>query len=64
MITVLATVLVLGVLIFIHEFGHFLLAKAWGSGWMSFPWAFPQSCCTNRWGTRITASPSSPWGGT
>ena len=30
MTTLLATVIVLGVLIFVHEFGHFLLAKLLG----------------------------------
>jgi len=41
MITVLATVIVLGVLIFIHELGHFLLAKACGVRVDIFSLGFP-----------------------
>ena len=36
MITVLATVLVFGVLIFIHEFGHFIMARLCGVGVKEF----------------------------
>ncbi|MHB8068050.1 MAG: RIP metalloprotease RseP [Desulfobaccales bacterium] len=41
MTTVLATVVVLGVLIFIHEFGHFLLAKLCGVRVDAFSLGFP-----------------------
>jgi regulator of sigma E protease len=41
MTTVLATVIVLGVLIFIHELGHFLLAKACGVRVDAFSLGFP-----------------------
>jgi len=41
MTTVLATIIVLGVLIFIHEFGHFLLAKACGVRVDAFSLGFP-----------------------
>ena len=41
MITVLATVIVLGVLIFIHELGHFLVAKACGVRVDVFSLGFP-----------------------
>ncbi len=41
MITVLATIVVLGVLIFIHEFGHFLLAKLCGVQVEAFSLGFP-----------------------
>ena len=41
MITVLATVVVLGVLIFIHELGHFLVAKACGVRVDVFSLGFP-----------------------
>jgi regulator of sigma E protease len=41
MTTVLATIVVLGVLIFIHEFGHFLLAKICGVRVDAFSLGFP-----------------------
>jgi regulator of sigma E protease len=41
MITVLATIIVLGVLIFVHEFGHFLLAKLLGVRVEAFSLGFP-----------------------
>ena len=41
MTTVLATIIVLGVLIFIHELGHFLLAKACGVRVDAFSLGFP-----------------------
>jgi regulator of sigma E protease len=41
MITVLATIIVLGVLIFIHEFGHFLVAKICGVRVDVFSLGFP-----------------------
>jgi regulator of sigma E protease len=41
MITVLATVIVLGVLVFVHEFGHFLVAKLFGVRVDAFSLGFP-----------------------
>src|SRR3972149_4735145 len=41
MTTVLATIIVLGVLIFIHELGHFLVAKACGVRVDAFSLGFP-----------------------
>jgi regulator of sigma E protease len=41
MTTILATIVVLGVLIFIHEFGHFLLAKICGVRVDAFSLGFP-----------------------
>ncbi len=41
MTTVLATIIVLGVLIFVHEFGHFLLAKLLGVRVEVFSLGFP-----------------------
>ena len=41
MITVLATVIVLGVLVFVHEFGHFLMAKLFGVRVDAFSLGFP-----------------------
>ena len=41
MITVLATIIVLGVLIFVHELGHFLMAKLFGVRVDAFSLGFP-----------------------
>ena len=41
MITIFATIFVLGVLIFIHELGHFSAAKAMGIRVLSFSLGFP-----------------------
>ena len=41
MITALATVIVLGVLVFVHEFGHFLMAKLFGVRVDAFSLGFP-----------------------
>lgn len=41
MTTVLATIIVLGILIFVHEFGHFLLAKLLGIRVEAFSLGFP-----------------------
>ena len=41
MITVLATIIVLGVLVFVHEFGHFLMAKLFGVRVDAFSLGFP-----------------------
>ena len=41
MITVLATIIVLGVLVFVHELGHFLLAKLFGVRVDAFSLGFP-----------------------
>ncbi|MFA5110237.1 MAG: RIP metalloprotease RseP [Desulfobaccales bacterium] len=41
MITVLATVIVLGVLVFVHELGHFLMAKLFGVRVEAFSLGFP-----------------------
>jgi regulator of sigma E protease len=41
MTTVLATIIVLGVLVFVHEFGHFLMAKLFGVRVEAFSLGFP-----------------------
>jgi regulator of sigma E protease len=41
MITVLATIVVLGVLVFVHELGHFLMAKLFGVRVDAFSLGFP-----------------------
>ena len=41
MMTVLATIIVLGVLVFVHELGHFLMAKLFGVRVDAFSLGFP-----------------------
>jgi regulator of sigma E protease len=41
MVTVLATIIVLGLLIFVHELGHFLIAKVFGVRVEAFSLGFP-----------------------
>jgi regulator of sigma E protease len=50
MVTILATVVVLGVLIFVHEFGHFLLAKLFGVRVDAFSLGFPPKLISKRVG--------------
>jgi len=40
LVTILSTVIVLGILVFVHEFGHFLLAKRLGVGVLTFALGF------------------------
>jgi regulator of sigma E protease len=40
LVTILSTVIVLGILVFVHEFGHFVLAKRLGVGVLTFALGF------------------------
>ena len=42
--------ILLGVLIFVHELGHFLLAKILGVKVLKFSLGFPPSMITRKWG--------------
>jgi regulator of sigma E protease len=50
MITILATIFVLGVIIFVHEFGHFLTAKAFGMQVFIFSFGFGKRLFGVKWG--------------
>lgn len=50
MTTVIATIVVLGLLIFVHEFGHFLLAKILGVKVQAFSLGFPPTLLKKKWG--------------
>ncbi len=50
MITLLAFIIVLGVLIFFHELGHFLVAKASGVGVLKFSLGFGPALIKKRIG--------------
>jgi regulator of sigma E protease len=40
LVTILSTIIVLGILVFVHELGHFLLAKRLGVGVLTFALGF------------------------
>lgn len=50
MTTVVATIVVLGILIFVHELGHFLLAKLLGVKVQAFSLGFPPKLVSKQWG--------------
>lgn len=50
MTTVIATIVVLGILIFVHELGHFLLAKLLGVKVQIFSLGFPPKLVGKKWG--------------
>lgn len=61
--TILATVFVLGVLIFIHELGHFIMAKWSGIKVEKFSLGFPPSIVSKKWGETEYAIGIIPLGG-
>ena len=60
---VLATIFVLGVLVFIHELGHFLVAKWVGIKVLKFSLGFPPSIISKKWGETEYALGLIPLGG-
>jgi regulator of sigma E protease len=50
MIYILATIIVLGILVFVHEFGHFLAAKLTGIRVETFSLGFPPKIVCKKWG--------------
>jgi len=61
--TILATVFVLGVLVFIHELGHFLVAKWAGIRVDKFSLGFPPKIISKKWGETEYAIGAIPLGG-
>ena len=61
--TILATVFVLGVLVFIHELGHFLVAKRAGIRVDKFSLGFPPTLISKKWGETEYAIGVIPLGG-
>ncbi|MBV5316918.1 MAG: RIP metalloprotease RseP [Desulfobulbaceae bacterium] len=61
--SVLSFVLVLGVLIFVHEFGHFLLAKLFGVKVLKFSLGFGQKVIGRQWGETEYLISAFPLGG-
>ena len=57
MVGILVAILLLGVLIFVHELGHFLVAKAFGVGVERFSIGFgPKLWCVKKGGTEYALS--------
>ncbi len=63
MITILATIFVLGVLIFFHELGHFLVAKKSGIRVDKFSLGFPPTILSKKYGDTEYAIGLIPLGG-
>jgi len=63
MITILAFIIVLGILIFIHELGHFLMAKASGVGVLKFSLGFGPALIRKRVGETEYQLAAFPLGG-
>ncbi len=63
MTTILATIFVLGVLIFFHELGHFLMAKWAGIRVERFSLGFPPTLVSKKWGETVYAIGVIPLGG-
>jgi regulator of sigma E protease len=63
MITILSTIFVLGVLIFVHELGHFLVAKKAGIRVDKFSLGFPPSIFSRKFGETQYSIGAIPLGG-
>ncbi len=50
MIYILAMIIVLGILVFVHEFGHFIAAKLTGIRVETFSLGFPPKIVSKKWG--------------
>ncbi|MBQ7456843.1 MAG: RIP metalloprotease RseP [Desulfovibrio sp.] len=63
MLTIVAVVLVLGLLIFFHELGHFAVARCFGMGVSTFSLGFGPKLLTKKWGKTEYALSLIPLGG-
>lgn len=63
MTSVFSFILVLGVLIFVHEFGHFLLAKLFGVKVLKFSLGFGSKVVSRQWGETEYMISAVPLGG-
>jgi regulator of sigma E protease len=61
--TILSTIIVLGILIFVHELGHFLLAKRLGVGVLTFSLGFGPKLIGRRFGETQYQISAVPLGG-
>jgi len=63
LVTILATIFVLGVLVFFHELGHFIVAKRSGIRVDKFSLGFPPTLISKKWGETEYAIGVIPLGG-
>jgi regulator of sigma E protease len=63
LITILAAIFVLGVLVFFHELGHFIVAKKAGIRVEKFSLGFPPSIISRKWGETVYSIGLIPLGG-
>lgn len=61
--TVFSTIIVLGILVFVHELGHFLLAKRLGVGVLTFSLGFGPKLIGRKWGETLYQISVFPLGG-
>ena len=61
--TTLAFVIVLGIIIFFHEFGHFITAKAFGMRVFIFSFGFGPRLAGFKWGDTDLRLSAIPLGG-
>ena len=61
--TIIAVIVVLGGLIFFHELGHFLAARAFGMGVSTFSLGFGPKILKHKWGKTEYALSLVPLGG-
>ncbi|MCI5127876.1 MAG: RIP metalloprotease, partial [Candidatus Electrothrix sp. AUS3] len=61
--SLLSFILVLGVLIFVHELGHFLLAKLFGVRVLKFSLGFGNKLISKKWGETEYLISAFPLGG-
>ena len=63
MVTVISFIIALGVLIFVHEFGHFIVAKAYGVKVLKFSLGFGSPLVSRKWGETEYLVSALPLGG-
>ena len=63
MTTAFAFIVVLGILIFVHELGHFLIAKAFGVKVLKFSLGFGSKVVSRTWGETEYLISAFPLGG-
>lgn len=62
-VTIISVIIVLGGLIFFHELGHFLMARALGMGVSTFSLGFGPKILKHKWGKTVYAISLIPLGG-
>ena len=63
MVTVISFIITLGVLIFVHEFGHFIIAKTFGVKVLKFSLGFGNKLVSRQWGETEYLLSAFPLGG-